>query len=211
MNNEKIKEYIKTNKCEKYYYKGLTERTIEQKYQYIKTHFQYDIMNSWNKLKSFANNVKIYKMGLTNEQQNKFFELMQIDSDFLYYESICIIEEFEKLTNTQVYFNGRSGGYMVIVPDFNICKRNEHLLNYYNLENIKYCDNYKEFKIEQSINSYFSYKDSYKGDIDNVYYILKAFDKLCDILRNELIYILDNYTIEEHEETYTKAVKEIII
>lgn len=206
MNLEKIKEYIKTNKTEQYYYEGLTERTIEQKYQYIKNHFQYDIINSWNNLKSFANNVKLYNMGLTNEQQKKYFELMEIDPDFLYYETICIIEEFQKLTDTEIFFNGRSGGYIVIIPK---SERNEHLLNYYGLENVLYCDNYKEFKEKQ--NKYYYYEQSFKYDINNVYYILKAFDRFCDVLRSELIYILNNYTIEEHEETYTKTVKEIII
>ena len=67
---EKIKNYIKENqKIEKFYFTGLKEKTIEQKYQYLKNHCQYDIMNSWNNLESFANNVKIYNMGLTNEQQ----------------------------------------------------------------------------------------------------------------------------------------------
>ena len=208
MNLEKVKEYIKTNKCEQYYYEGLTERTIEQKYQYIKNHFQYDIMNSWNNLKSFSNNVKLYNMGLTNEQQNKYFELMEIDPDYIYLSMEWALEDFQNLTDTEIFFNGRSGGYIVIIPKSD---RNEHLLKYYNIEDILYCSSYIEFKNEEAACYGFNYTFSYKKDIEQVYYILKAFDKLCDVLRSELVYILNNYTVEEHEETYTKTVKEIIL
>ena len=203
----KVKEYLKENKnVEQWYYEGLKEKTIEQKYQYIKNHFQYDIMNSWNNLKSFANTVKVYNIGLTNEQQDKFFELMEIDpyylSDYINY----YIQDFQKLTETEIFFNGRSAGYIVIIPK---CERNIHLLEFYHIDDILYFNTYKEFKEEQR--QYSNYDQSYKYDIERVYYILKAFDKFCDILRSELIYLLENYKIEEHEETYTRTVKEIII
>lgn len=109
METKKIKEYIKNNKCENFYFNGLKERTLKQKYQYLKNHFEYDILNSWNQLKTIANNVKVYNMGLTNEQQNNFFLINEIDNNFLYYETISIIKEFEQLTKTKIYFNGRSG------------------------------------------------------------------------------------------------------
>ena len=210
MNN--IKNFIKENKSNNFFFNGLKERTIEQKYQYLKNHFNYDIMNSWNRLESIANNVKIYKLGLTNEQQNRFFELCEIDGGFLDFQ--CgfnfIIEEFEELTKTDIFFNGRSGGYIVIVPKFDNAKSWEHLLKYYGVEDVFYFDTYKDFKEEQ--NHYTgSCNYSYKREIEEAYYIVKAFDKLCDILRDSLIYTLDNAEIEEHEETYTKTVKEIII
>ena len=212
MEINKMKEYIKNNKCEHFYFEGLKEKTIEQKYQYLKNHFEYDIMNSWNNLKTIANNVKIYNLGLTSEQQNNFFEINEADDNFLYYETIEIIKEFERLTNTQVYFNGRSGGYMIIVPDFEIAKRNEHIFDYLNISDIQYFDSYKEFKKEQNyyLQSY-NMKASWKNEIENAYFLIKSFDKLCDILRAELIYILDNFKIEEHEETYTKTIKEIVL
>ena len=210
MNN--IKNFIKENKSTNFFFNGLKERTIEQKYQYLKNHFNYDIMNSWNRLESIANNVKIYKLGLTNEQQNRFFELLEIDEEFLDFQ--CgfnfIIEEFEELTKTDISFNGRSGGYIVIVPKFDNAKSWEHLLKYYGVEDVLYFDTYKDFKEEQ--NHYTgSCNYSYKREIEEAYYIVKAFDKLCDILRDSLIYTLDNAEIEEHEETYTKTVKEIVI
>ena len=105
---EELKKYIKENKTENFFYTGLNEKTLEQKYQYLKNHFEYDIMNSWNDLKSIANNVKIYNLNLTSDQQDRYFELDTIDPDFLYYEFINIIQEFEKITKTKIFFNRRS-------------------------------------------------------------------------------------------------------
>lgn len=208
MKIEELKQYIKENKCKNFYFEGLKEKTIEEKYQYLKNHFSYDIMNSWNNLKTIANNVKIYNLGLTSEQQLKFFEITEADNDFLYYETIEIIKEFERLTNTQIYFNGRSGGYMVIVPDFEITKRNEHIFEWLGVEDILYFDNYKEFKKEKSEYTG-SYSYSYKEEIEESYYLIKAFDKLCDVVRAELIYILDNATIKEEKEIIEQTRKHI--
>lgn len=216
-NITEIKEFIKNNKCENFYFNGLKENTIEKKYQFLKNHFEYDIMNSWNDLKTIANNVKIYKMGLSNGQELKYFELTEVDPNFLYDNTIYIIRDFEKITKTKIYSNGRSGGYLIIVPDFEITQRNEHIFEYLGVEDIKYYNNYKEFKKWQNEYSggcyyqYFPANYSRKQEIENAYFLVKAFDKLCDILRDELIYILNNAEIEEKEETFIKKIKNIII
>lgn len=204
-----LKEYIKNNKNQQFFYNGLKEKTIEEKYQFLKNHFDYYIMNSWNGLKSIGNNIKIYNLGLTNEQQNKFFKLLEIEPDFFYNFTFDFFKEFEELTKTKIFFNGRSGGYLVLVPDFEITKRNQHIFEWFGVEDIIYFDNYKEFKTEQNKHNYKNY--SFKKEIEETYYCIKAFDKFCDVLRAELIYILDNSEIDEHEETYTKTIKTIVI
>ena len=115
------------------------------------------------------------------------------------------------MTDTSIFYNGHSDGYLVIVPDFEISRKNQNILEFLGVDDIQYFDTYKEFKQEQNANRNANLQDSYLQEINEAYYILKGFDKLCDILRDEVIYILNNYTIEEHEETYTKTVKEIII
>lgn len=209
MKIENIKEYIKNNKnVEKFFFEGLTERTLEEKYQYLKNHFTYDIMNSWNNLKTIANNVKIYNLGLTREQKNKFFELLEVDVNEVYNYLNFVIEDFEELTETEVFYNGRSDGYIVIVPKFDNVKRWEHIFKWMGIEDILYFDNYKEFKKEQ--NEYTgSYNYNYKEEIEEAYYLIKAFDKLCDMLRAELIYILDNAKLKEETETIEQTIKYI--
>lgn len=47
MKLELIKEFIGDNKKEgKVFFTGLKEKTLEQKFQYIKNHYVYNVMNS---------------------------------------------------------------------------------------------------------------------------------------------------------------------
>ena len=53
MKIENFKNYIEEFKnVERYYFDGLKEKTLESKFEYIKDHFVYDILNSWNNLQS---------------------------------------------------------------------------------------------------------------------------------------------------------------
>jgi len=212
---EKAKKYLKdTEKTEKFYFEGLKEKTIDAKYQYLKNHFQYDIMNSWNNLKTYANNVKIYNLGLTNEQENAFFEINEINFEYIWQNLEFEIEDFKEIfENTfDIFGNGRQGGYLCIIPHFDTAKKWRHLLDFEGLEDVLYYDNYKEFKSGQYNYFYNDWKRlTYKSEIETIYYILKCFDRLCDILRAELIYLLDNYEIETETITETKEIKTIVL
>lgn len=67
-----IKEFIRDNKKEKEYFYRIGRKTLESKFEYIKEHFTYDILNSWNRLDSIANKVKVWDLKLTKEQVDKF-------------------------------------------------------------------------------------------------------------------------------------------
>ena len=80
---KKLIDYIKENEnIENYFYNGLNEKTQEEKAKYILEHFTYYTMNSWNINKSIANNVKVHRLGLSNEMYFKFFDLLEIMSIF---------------------------------------------------------------------------------------------------------------------------------
>ena len=201
---ENFKKYIKDHeKVEKHFFSGLNEKTLEQKFQYLKNHFEYSLMNSWNKLYTIANNVKIYQLGLSNKHIDKYFELCAVDDWFindLLYLAIDAFKEFSK--DIDIFFNGRSNGYLVIIPNFYKFRKWTHLYDLYNLSNIDYYDTYLEYKKEENISCI---------DIENAYYTVKAFDKLCDVLRRNLIEIIEDAKIDEMEETTTKKVKYIKI
>ena len=42
---------------------------------YLQTHFRYSTMNSWNGADSYAHNLKIYKLGLCSEIEDKLYDL----------------------------------------------------------------------------------------------------------------------------------------
>ena len=80
---------------------------------FLTGHCRYDTMSSWNRLTSYANNIKFYRLGLTFEQSDKAYEML--DTDF--WEEIR--EPIDDFTHDQgdrytIRSNGRSGGYLVL-------------------------------------------------------------------------------------------------
>lgn len=210
MKLELIKEFIGDNKKEgKVFFTGLKEKTLEQKFQYIKNHYVYNVMNSWNRLQSIANNIKIYNLELTNEQIDKFFELISIDEELLYANLQFSIEDFEDITNTNIFFNGRSNGYLVIVPKFDQYNKRMNILDLFFDDNIYEYDTLKEFKKESLDTAYGKDNEDINNNLEECYYLLKSFDLLCDLLREELIYMLNNAKIKEKTEVIEKNVKYI--
>jgi hypothetical protein len=210
MKLELIKEFIGDNKKEgKVFFTGLKEKTLEQKFQYIKNHYVYNVMNSWNRLQSIANNIKIYNLELTNEQIDKFFELISIDEELLYANLQFSIEDFEDITNTNIFFNGRSNGYLVIVPKFDQYNKRMNILDLFFDDNIYDYDTLKEFKKESLDTAYGKDNEDINNNLEECYYLLKSFDLLCDLLREELIYMLNNAKIKEKTEVIEKNVKYI--
>lgn len=197
-----IKEFMKDNKRVKnIFFTGLKEKTLESKFEYIKEHYTYNVMNSWNNLESIANNVKIWNLELTNEQIDKFLELLDIDSDYIYNILNILIEDFEDITGTQIFFNGRNGGHLVMIPKFDEYRKWKNILDLFFDDNIYCYETLKEFKKDSTDTAYGYTKEDINNKLEQCYYLLKSFDLLCDLLREELIYILDNAKIKEKKET----------
>ena len=210
MKLELIKEFIKDNrKVEKVFYTGIKEKTLEEKFEYIKSHYTYDVMNSWNGLRSIANNVKVWHLNLSKKQENTFFELLDIDNDYIYDFLSVTINDFEELTDTDIFFNESQGGHLIIIPDFNQYKQRMDVLDLFFDDNIYYYDTFKEFKKESLDTDYGKSNKDINNDLEECYYLLKSFDLLCDVLREELIYILDNAKIKEKTKTIQQAYKYI--
>ena len=94
-----------------FYVKGIDITNDRQMFEFLKNHFQYYTMNSWNRLKSIAHNVKIYNLKLSGDSWTAL-ALLQDDD---YFEVNLMIEDWEaEHPNYKVGFNGRSGGYLVL-------------------------------------------------------------------------------------------------
>jgi hypothetical protein len=84
---------------------------------FLRNHFRYDTMSSWNKMTSYANNVKLWNLGLTSEQMDAAFELLETD----FWEEIWdVVEAFEARQGHEyaIRTNGRSGGYLVLYRSY---------------------------------------------------------------------------------------------
>ncbi len=81
---------------------------------YLSGHFRYNTMNSWNRSTSYACNMKLYKLGLDRETEDKLWDMIQVPE---FYERLNErIEDFNRQHNYlwQAGWNGRSGGYLVL-------------------------------------------------------------------------------------------------
>lgn len=112
--------------------------------EYLKNHEKHSFGYGYNRAK-YANNIKIYNLGLTSEQLEKAFKVINQESFFADIDMhICCADV------DNVYFGGRCCGWLYIDKD--------------------------------------------KEDVD--YDELVAFDRLCDELRDRLIWYCDNAKFE---------------
>jgi len=98
----------------KKFFKEVDMRSKKAMINFLSNHFRYNTMNSWNASTSYANNLKIHKLGLSSDIENKLFEMIEMDA---FYDALHnIIRDFGKNHNHnwQAGFNGKSGGYLVL-------------------------------------------------------------------------------------------------
>lgn len=166
---------------ERYFYKEVNKQSRKEMAFYIKNHFTYSRLNSWNNWQGYANNVKIYNLGLTREQELKVYETLldyEIDTSEFWDNVTDSLEYFKEATGYEAYFNGRSDGYIVMDID---------IIDYEDLKTMS------------------------KKELQKVTEVLQNFDALCDDLREELIYFLENGLIIEEVETIVKTRKVLTI
>lgn len=98
----------------KKFHKKIDYRSRKAMVGFLKDHFRYDTMSSWNRSSSYANNMKIHSLGLTSEQASRLYDIMDCEGA---YDTINeLTDEFDRENDYawQAHFNGRSGGYLVL-------------------------------------------------------------------------------------------------
>ena len=154
------------------FYKGrLDKRNAKELWQFLKDHFTYYTLNSWNLMKSIANNVKMYNLQLDGSYWVAR-DLMIADD---YYTLNSMIRNWQnKHPGYVVGFNGRSDGYLVLYNEKNY---NSVLPDW-----VTDYDNYEDFK-QYAKDYYGSLKEMLPTIIEYVN-LVQDFDKLCDELRD---------------------------
>jgi hypothetical protein len=92
------------------------EPTRQEMIEFLSNHCRYHTMNSWNNATSYARNVKIYNMGLTREQESRAYEIIYAEGAFDGINQILREFDIAHRYEFQMAFNGRSGGYIVLIP-----------------------------------------------------------------------------------------------
>lgn len=98
----------------KVFHRKVDLRSRKAMTDFLENHFRYDTSNSWNRSTSYANNLKVDRIGLSNEQVMKLLDIM--DCEGAYDNVNDRIWEFgaNHYWRWQAGFNGRSGGYLVL-------------------------------------------------------------------------------------------------
>lgn len=153
-----------------FYKTGIDLCNDKQMFNFLKGHFSYDTMNSWNCLKSIANNVKVYNLNL---EGSCWVALSALQADD-YFCVNSMIEDWEyEHPNYKVGFNGRSGGYLVLYNKDNNC----NVLPDYIVDG-----DYEDYK--QYIKDYYGTLKDNRSNLRYLTELVRDFDKLCDDIRS---------------------------
>jgi hypothetical protein len=154
-----------------FYVKGIDITNDKQMFNFLKGHYQYYTLNSWNGLKSIANNVKVYNLKLSGNCYNALTFLQDDNYDNLN----SMIEDWEyEHRGYKVGFNGRSGGYLVLYN----ADDNRTVLP----DEVDYNDDYESYK--EMCREYFGSVKAARYKLVEMVKLVQDFDKLCDQLRD---------------------------
>lgn len=175
---------------DRYFYRNVDTDSREAMVKFLKEHFRYSTMNTWNRSTSYANCVKIHRMDLPEKIMERAWdyisgELEVVDFDFMWED---LKYQFLVDNGYAVGFNGASDGYLVLY-EAKIEKDKDGRTSYgvYLGRNI---DMYEEFDEEDWT------MDELKARVQ----LVQNFDAFCDDMRDAFIYILSNANEVEEEE-----------
>lgn len=182
-----------------FYKTGVDIASTKSMWEFLHNHFTYYTMNSWNRQKSIAHNVKLYNLQLDGDWTVAMKYLFdETDSGGLQLAVDDMIREFEeKNSYYKVFFNGRSGGYLVLGSS----DSNSSVLPFC----IEDYDSYEDFKedVKAGWNGY--RVSDFDRELRDAVEIVREFDKLCDKLRdivNE--YSKKSFDVDKLEEALAR-------
>lgn len=174
-----------------FYTYGVDIASTKSMWNFLKEHFTYSTMNSWNRQESIANNVKLYKLNLKGDWAKVIQYLVDVGDcgglQLAIDDEIMAFNE-EHYPNYRVGFNGRSNGYLVLYNSDN------------NMSVLPPCvttyENYEDFK--EDVKSYWNgYRVSdFDYELRQAVELVRDFDKLCDRLRD----IVNEFSTRNFEE-----------
>ena len=153
-----------------FYKTGVDITNDKQMFNFLKGHFEYPTLNSWNGLYSIANNVKLHRLGLSGDWCTALSLLESGEYETLNW----MIQDWCRDHNGyEVYFNGRSGGYLILKEDDTSCGVLSNA--------ITDCEDYDDYKAY--CRKYFGSVKANRADLIFYTKLVQDFDKLCDELR----------------------------
>lgn len=151
--------------------KGVDISSLKSMWNFLHWHFTYSTLNSWNRLYSIANRVKLYDLDLEGDYS--------VAMNFLNQESYMtinmMIEDWEvDHPGYKAGFNGCNGGYLVLYNDKNNCS-------------VLPSDLFDFDTYEDCLNHLHNYGESlsaYQHTLRVLTQLVRDFDELCNNLRD---------------------------
>lgn len=200
----------------KQFYKPVDLRSRKAMEHFLKKHFRYNTMNSWNCSTSYANNVKVYNLGLTREQEDKLYSMMEVEEFYDQIHDDLMLFALEHDYLWQVGFNGRSSGYLVLYQGFtkpsgckSFCTKCGQR-NYRSVEeNGCKCGrcgaeariNFTKTPVEigvypgQSVDMNEDFEEWDIYSLRDRVRLIQAFDRLCDRVLDHIVEMLETYDV----------------
>jgi len=209
------------------FYKDVDKRSRKKMIDFLEGHFRYSTMNHWNNSTSYANNLKIRRLGLNCDLENKLLDLIQCDE---FYEDIqLLLHEFglEQNWYWQAGLNGRSNGNLVLYQGEkkpsgykSYCPScgqrncesiaesgNSVKCGVCNADRVDYTSTHMTIsRTGRSIDDYEDFEDWEIGQLRDRVQLIQAFDKLADKIVQHAVYLAENYQVQE-EEYFIKSTR----
>lgn len=91
-------------------------RGLRKRFEYVRDHFRYNTMNSWNQATAPARCIKIYELGFERELVDKAFQVLEVDNYHRLSGFTAPLDDWQAWWGHEYQWgtNGRSGGYVVM-------------------------------------------------------------------------------------------------
>ncbi len=213
------------------FYQSVDLRSRNQMTEFLTKHFRYPTMNSWNNSESYACNLKINRLGLSGEIEDKLYELIECQKFF--YALNDLMDTFAATHNYrwQVGMNGRSGGYLVLYQGeikpsgYKSYCRSCGQLNYRTVaESGCVCGKCHAhtrvdfLKPHMQISTFpgrgtdndTDFEDWSMDELKDRVRLVQEFDRLADTIVDQAINIANSYTVEDEEYLVPKTRKVLV-
>ena len=190
--------------------------------EFLKNHFRYNTMNSWNAATSYAVKVKIHDF-VPREFMDKAYDLIQVPET--YYPINEILHEWDRGQGFQYQtgFNGRSGGYIVMYlggkkpSEYKRVCQNCRQKNYRaDSTTCGRCGstNMHDYNGEvvftlpgRSIDQRESFEEWTTEDIRDRYRLVRSFDQMVERAKKEFINLCRDFQVREKTVMVEKKIK----
>ena len=197
---------------------------------FLKKHFRYHTMNSWNRSTSYANCIKLHQFDKPdNINSDTWWEMLWITE---WQEKLSdLLEDFSRKYNWQwpAGVNGRSGGYVVLYRGGIKPSGHKSYCTHCGQKNYQAvpegrvgicgrCDakarvNFKQTDMQvftwpgKEVDMYEDFEDWTLSELRERVELVQDFDRLCETIVSEYIDICKNYRITEEEILVPKTIK----